>query len=61
MGTIYIDGKPYEADPQKNLLHVCLSLGLSSQRSPWYARSPHARGGRAIAWGNMAMPVGAGR
>ena len=36
MGTIYIDGKPYEADPQKNLLHVCLSLGLDLPYFCWH-------------------------
>lgn len=36
MGTIYIDGRPYEADPQKNLLHVCLSLGLDLPYFCWH-------------------------
>lgn len=36
MGTIYIDGKPYEADPQQNLLHVCLSLGLDLPYFCWH-------------------------
>jgi len=36
MGTIYIDGKPYEANPQKNLLHVCLSLGLDLPYFCWH-------------------------
>lgn len=36
MGTIYIDGKPHEADPQKNLLHVCLSLGLDLPYFCWH-------------------------
>ena len=36
MATIYIDGKPYEADPQKNLLHVCLSLGLDLPYFCWH-------------------------
>src|SRR5215510_9316274 len=35
-------------------------LGISSQRRIWYDRSPHSRGGRAISWGNRAMPAGAG-
>src|SRR5438093_13376522 len=35
-------------------------LGISSQRRIWYDRSPHSRDGRAISWGNMAMPAGAG-
>ena len=36
MGTIYIDGKPYEADPQNNLLHVCLSLGFDLPYFCWH-------------------------
>src|SRR5712691_7668009 len=35
-------------------------LGISSHRRIWYDRSPHSRGGRAISWGNRAMPAGAG-
>ena len=37
MGTIYIDGKPYEADPQQNLLHACLSLGFDLPYFCWHA------------------------
>ncbi|MGH9599462.1 MAG: NADH-quinone oxidoreductase subunit NuoG, partial [Terracidiphilus sp.] len=36
MGTIYIDGKPCEADPQQNLLHACLSLGLDLPYFCWH-------------------------
>ncbi|HET9100582.1 MAG TPA: 2Fe-2S iron-sulfur cluster-binding protein, partial [Acidobacteriaceae bacterium] len=36
MGTIYIEGKPHEADPQKNLLHVCLSLGFNLPYFCWH-------------------------
>ena len=36
MGTIYIDGKAHEADPQQNLLHVCLSLGFDLPYFCWH-------------------------
>ena len=36
MATIYIDGKACEADPQQNLLHVCLSLGLDLPYFCWH-------------------------
>ena len=36
MGTIYIDGKAYEADPKQNLLHACLSLGLDLPYFCWH-------------------------
>ncbi len=36
MATIYIDGKPHEADPQQNLLHVCLSLGFDLPYFCWH-------------------------
>ncbi|HEX5430634.1 MAG TPA: 2Fe-2S iron-sulfur cluster-binding protein, partial [Bryobacteraceae bacterium] len=36
MATIYIDGKPYEADPQQNLLHVSLSLGFDLPYFCWH-------------------------
>lgn len=36
MGTIHIDGRTHEADPQKNLLHVCLSLGLDLPYFCWH-------------------------
>jgi len=36
MATIYIDGKACEADPQQNLLHVCLSLGLNLPYFCWH-------------------------
>ena len=37
MGTIYVDGKPYEADPKQNLLHTCLSLGFDLPYFCWHA------------------------
>ena len=37
MGTIYVDGKPYEADPQQDLLHACLSLGFDLPYFCWHA------------------------
>ncbi|HEY5572381.1 MAG TPA: NADH-quinone oxidoreductase subunit NuoG, partial [Anaerolineales bacterium] len=36
MATIYIDGKEYEVDPNKNLLHVGLSLGLDIPYFCWH-------------------------
>ncbi|MFZ0661467.1 MAG: NADH-quinone oxidoreductase subunit NuoG [Acidobacteriaceae bacterium] len=36
MGTIYIDGKACEANPQQNLLHACLSLGLNLPYFCWH-------------------------
>ncbi|MGH9588491.1 MAG: NADH-quinone oxidoreductase subunit NuoG, partial [Acidobacteriaceae bacterium] len=36
MGTIYIDGTAYEADPQQNLLHACLSLGMDLPYFCWH-------------------------
>ena len=36
MGTIYIDGKPHKADPEQNLLHACLSLGLNLSYFCWH-------------------------
>ena len=36
MATITIDGKTYQVDPQKNLLHVCLSLGLNLPYFCWH-------------------------
>jgi len=37
MGTIYVDGKPYEANPKQNLLHACLSLGFDLPYFCWHA------------------------
>ena len=37
MGTIYVDGKPYAADPKQNLLHTCLSLGFDLPYFCWHA------------------------
>ena len=48
MGTIYIDGKPYEADPQQNLLHACLSLGFDL---PYFCWHP------ALGFGGRLPPV----
>jgi NADH-quinone oxidoreductase subunit G len=36
MATIYIDNRPYEVDARKNLLHVCLSLGLNLPYFCWH-------------------------
>jgi len=37
MGTIYVDGKPYETDAKQNLLHACLSLGFDLPYFCWHA------------------------
>ena len=36
MSTIYVDGKPFEADPKKNLLHTCLSHGFNLEYFCWH-------------------------
>jgi NADH-quinone oxidoreductase subunit G len=36
MATIYIDNKPYEVDPEQNLLHACLSLGFNLPYFCWH-------------------------
>lgn len=36
MGTIYVDGKPYQADAKQNLLHACLSLGFNLPYFCWH-------------------------
>ncbi|HSM57694.1 MAG TPA: NADH-quinone oxidoreductase subunit NuoG, partial [Candidatus Sulfomarinibacteraceae bacterium] len=36
MGTIYIDGQAYEVDSSKNLLDVCLSLGMDLPYFCWH-------------------------
>ncbi|MEJ2634523.1 MAG: NADH-quinone oxidoreductase subunit NuoG [Calditrichia bacterium] len=36
MAKIYIDGKAYEVDPNKNLLEVCLSLGYDLPYFCWH-------------------------
>lgn len=36
MATIYVDGKPYEVDPKKNLLDECLSKGLNLPYFCWH-------------------------
>jgi NADH-quinone oxidoreductase subunit G len=34
--TIYIDNKPYEVEPEQNLLHACLSLGFDIPYFCWH-------------------------
>ena len=36
MATVYIDGKPYEVDPEQNLLQTALSLGLDLPYFCWH-------------------------
>jgi NADH-quinone oxidoreductase subunit G len=36
MATIYIDNKPYEVNPEQNLLHECLSLGFNLPYFCWH-------------------------
>jgi len=36
MAVLYIDGKPYEVDPSRNLLDVCLSLGFDLPYFCWH-------------------------
>jgi NADH-quinone oxidoreductase subunit G len=36
VATIYIDGKPYEVNPKKNLLEECLSKGLNLPYFCWH-------------------------
>jgi NADH-quinone oxidoreductase subunit G len=36
MGTIYIDGEPYQADPKQDLLVACLSLGFDLPYFCWH-------------------------
>ena len=36
MATIYVDGRPYEVDPGKNLLEECLSKGLDLPYFCWH-------------------------
>ncbi|MDX1689277.1 MAG: 2Fe-2S iron-sulfur cluster-binding protein, partial [Candidatus Promineifilaceae bacterium] len=36
MATIYVDGKAYEVDGDKNLLDVCLGLGLNLPYFCWH-------------------------
>lgn len=36
MATIYVDGVPYEVDPDDNLLHACLSLGMNIPYFCWH-------------------------
>src|SRR5271167_2853397 len=36
VATIYIDNEPRQANPQQNLLHACLSLGLDIPYFCWH-------------------------
>ena len=36
MANVYIDGKPYEVNPDQNLLHGCLSLGFDLPYFCWH-------------------------
>ena len=36
MAKIHVDRRPYDVDPSKNLLHVCLSLGLDLPYFCWH-------------------------
>ncbi|NIR47971.1 2Fe-2S iron-sulfur cluster binding domain-containing protein, partial [candidate division KSB1 bacterium] len=36
MAKIVVDGKEYEVDASKNLLHVCISLGLDLPYFCWH-------------------------
>ena len=36
MVTVYVDNKPYQMDPQENLLHGCLSHGLNLPYFCWH-------------------------
>jgi NADH-quinone oxidoreductase subunit G len=36
MAEIYIDGKPYQAKREQNLLHICLSLGINLPYFCWH-------------------------
>ena len=36
MPTIYIDNKPYEVEPEQNLLHACLTLGFDIPYFCWH-------------------------
>ena len=36
MATVYIDNKPYPMNPDQNLLHGCLSLGLKLPYFCWH-------------------------
>jgi NADH-quinone oxidoreductase subunit G len=36
MATVYVDGKPYQMDPEQNLLHGCLSAGLNLPYFCWH-------------------------
>ena len=36
MATIYVDNKPYQVNPEQNLLSACLSLGLNLPYFCWH-------------------------
>src|SRR3974390_423830 len=36
MATVYVDNKPYEMNPEENLLHGCLSHGLNLPYFCWH-------------------------
>ncbi len=36
MAKVYVDSKPYDMDPQQNLLHGCLSLGFNLPYFCWH-------------------------
>ena len=36
MPTIYVNNKPYEVEPEQNLLHACLSLGFNIPYFCWH-------------------------
>ena len=36
MATVYIDNKPYQMNPDQNLLHGCLSHGLNLPYFCWH-------------------------
>ena len=36
MATVYVDNKPYQMDPEENLLHGCLSQGLNLPYFCWH-------------------------
>ncbi|MEJ2327671.1 MAG: 2Fe-2S iron-sulfur cluster-binding protein [Chromatiaceae bacterium] len=48
MGHLYIDGKPYPADPDRNLLQVCLEHGFDLPYFCWHpvTRTPAPCGPR---------------
>jgi len=45
MATIYVDNKPYQVNPEQNLLSACLSLGLNL---PYFCWHPALGSGRSL-------------